>query len=352
MTSEKESWRGVFRLTAELAPGELERWDNCPVPQGVCRNAWYLEGGVLLDPWDDPEWGVELLQEELPGPVKMVIFLSNPRATNVLDWLKAQNPELNVVPYTSGRQPITWQNWSFEFFDDAQRPERGMVFEKASGVLFSGELFSSPGETEGIRNSSSLTPAEKDFFEHQALLWYASRGPFSSLGRVAEHLDVKALAPRLGLGWAVGQEIQDWYEEFASWANRGPEAVTLWGAPPAGFAEPWFAALTAGLSSTGLDLQLMDQTDPIETVAAAVLSSRALVVLEQQSGQEENNPIDNLLAICRRLGLKRQVFTLVPLPADWAELGELLPGPSLTDWIADPQKATEAGRQWGLRLKA
>ena len=346
MTHEKECWPGVFRLTAELAPGEVERWENCPVPQGLCRNAWYLEGGVLIDPWDDPEWGVELMQEELPGPVNTVILLSIPLATDVLAWLKTQNPDLNVLAYSASRPSFTFQTWSFEFFDDPQRPERGMVLEKASGVLFSGELFSSPGDTEGISSSSVLTPTEKDYFEHQALVWYASRGPFSSVAHVAERPDVKALAPRLGIGWEAGQDIQEWYEMFESWANRGPAAVTLWGSPAGGFAEPWFASLTAGLSSAGLDLQLMDKTDALETVVSAVLASRALIVVDQI--QDE----DNLRKACLRLGLKRLVFTLVPLGKDWAEWGDIIQGPPLADWISDPDQASEIGRQWGLRLQA
>ncbi len=344
MTSENPCWPGIFRLTAELAAGELERWENCPVPQGVCRNAWYLEGGILIDPWDDPEWGVSVLEEENPGPVKVVLLLSNPQSQEVLTWLKSQNPDLLVVDYVSGRAPLSWGTWQFEFWDDPQRPGSGMVLEKTSGVLFSGEMFSCPGETEGLRDSVSLTPSEKDFFQQQALLWYASRGPFPLSKRVLALPELKAFAPRLGLAWGREQNISEWYEDFADWSLRGPSAVTLLGAPEAGLAEPWYSALTAGLSSAGLAVQLLDTAvDPLETVAAALLSSCAVVVIALDHE-------DELWRACQRLGLKRSIFTLVPLSEKWSQLGVVSRGPDLAEWLSESQKASETGRLWGLSL--
>lgn len=122
-------------------------------------------------------------------------------------------------------------DYELQFFDtpNIHWPETMMTYEKKRGILFACDAFGSYGKVEEDRIfDDQLSQEKKDFFENEALRYYANIvATFSSfvlkgLAKLGD-LDIKVICPSHGIIWRSNPSaIVEHYSRYANY-SKGPE---------------------------------------------------------------------------------------------------------------------------------
>ena len=257
---------GIYKLTTNVEDVLFEGlWD---IPDGVSLNSFVVKGEktALIDGfcgWDGvPETFFKMLDEmdlsidsidyiiinhmepdhsgwiesiqNLKSDVK--IFCSR-AASGMLEAFYGQVENVHVVKHGETLDLGNGHVLEFVAAPGVHWPDTIFTFDHKTGTLFSCDAFGSYGKVEAKGYDDELDQEAIDFYEKEALRYYANIvAAFSKMVvnalKKTEHLDIKIIAPGHGIVWRKNPlKIVEDYIRYASY-QEGPakEKVTLlWG---------------------------------------------------------------------------------------------------------------------------
>ncbi len=258
---------GIFKLSIDLKKGELFEgmW---PVPNGVTMNSYIIKGEktALVDGicgWDGmPQSLIELLKKldiEIPQIDYIIINHMEPDHSGWLENVLKMYPNCKIV---TGKKSLPLLKAFFDFqgetvtvgsgdtldlgggrvlsfheIPNVHWPETIATFDTLSGTLLPCDAFGSYGISGENGYDDMLSDKELDFFEKEAVRYYANIVAAFSMAaskaiKVCEPLPIKIIAPGHGIVWRKNpMKIVKDYIRYASY-QKGPcenEITLIWG---------------------------------------------------------------------------------------------------------------------------
>lgn len=238
------------------------------IPNGVSLNSYIIKGEkiAIVDGvcgWDGvPEHLYELLAKADVSPEDIDYLIINHMEPDHSGWIESFrkiNPNFKVActkkacdllgAFFAHTDNITCVGdgdtldlgnghvLSFAEIPNVHWPDTMVTFDQKTGTLFTCDAFGSFGKVTTSNYDDELTEEELEFFEKEAVRYYANIvGPFSLPVKKAIEkcatLPIKIIAPGHGLVWRKNpQRIIDDYSRYASYHKDGARAeITLiWG---------------------------------------------------------------------------------------------------------------------------
>jgi hypothetical protein len=361
----------IARLSVEFEG----MWGDLPIPNGLCRHAWFVAGtpGTLVDPLDgsDLDWEDQLEALDDAGlslaDVQRVVWLEPHPPRDLVERFLAAGiscfaPQISATDQKSNLPPqalhrmapgeiLTLGNGRQLQVFDLGRPEGSWgALEEASGVLFTGNLFSSFGVSDISYLERGLPTEEQEFFDEQARLWWAAFGPFESFMLDVALKACSAVAVRFGRVMNVGPErLLRLIAQWKSWASGAAlKEVCVVGGN--GLGDELFENFIEGVQAGGADVNLVDPVlDPVAVVVGAALRSRGWFFFEPVT-TEQRGGLERALERLSRLGVRGRVWgwngdgALSALSA----LGEKISAPT---GLLNVENAFDVGLLLGSKLK-
>ena len=261
-----EVTEGVYRLSANVENILFEGiW---PIPNGVSLNSYIVKGEktAIIDGvcgWDGvPEVLFEQLEKmniSIDSIDYVIINHMEPDHSGWLEDFKKIRPNFKVltsekaVPLLEAFFDITvdvevvkpgdtldlgaGRVLAFEYIPNVHWPETMATFDTKSGTLFPCDAFGAFGSITDAPYDDQLSQEEIDFFEREAVRYYANIVaafclPVQQALKKCEPLPIKIIAPGHGIVWRKNPEkIVNDYIRYASY-SKGPakkEVTVIWG---------------------------------------------------------------------------------------------------------------------------
>lgn len=258
---------GIYRLGVNIEPGTLFEgiW---AIPDGTSINSYVVKGDktAVIDLTQDKEdfpSSVSAQMDALGVKAESIDYIIvNHMEPDHSGWLRdfrKINPHAPVyctkkaVPLVKEFCGVTehvhaiedgeildlGQGKVLQFFEtpNIHWPETMMTYEQSEKILFSCDAFGSYGKLEDAVFDDQLSDDEHDFFEKEALRYYAnivaSFSAFVERGlKKLAGLDIKVIAPSHGIIWRENPSvIVERYARYASYLKGPacPEITLIWG---------------------------------------------------------------------------------------------------------------------------
>lgn len=281
---------GIYCLTANIGPDILFEgiW---PLPQGASMNSYVVKGKdvAIVDgvcEWDGAPESLYAQLEEIGVKVSdiryVVVNHTEPDHTGWLKSFAALGHDFEIlispkgldvakafygldVPYRvvksgdsidlgNGKQLV------FEEIPNVHWPDTMVTFESSTGTLLCCDAFGAFGAIDGPVCDDQLEEAKLQFYEREALRYYANIvARFASAVTQAinkvKKLDVRIVAPGHGPVWRRDpQRIIRLYEQFTSYAKgpAKPLVTVLWSSMYGNTAKV-MAPLLEGIAAGGVE---------------------------------------------------------------------------------------------------
>ncbi|HHW71583.1 MAG TPA: FprA family A-type flavoprotein [Clostridiales bacterium] len=238
------------------------------IPSGVSMNSYIIKGEktAIIDGvggWDGvPESLFELLEELQIDPASIEYLIINHMEPDHSGWIEAfkkLNPNFTIIcsqksadllnAFYNHTENILIANDNFTLdlgnghvlkfaeIPNVHWPDTITTFDTLTGTLFSCDAFGSFGKVDERGYDDMLTQEEIDFFEREAVRYYANivaafSLPVKKAIEKCSTLPIKIIAPGHGIVWRENpKKIIEDYVRYASY-QQGPakEEITLiWG---------------------------------------------------------------------------------------------------------------------------
>jgi len=307
---------GIFRLSANIG-SEILFEGMWLLPHGASMNSYLVKGeqAAIIDgvcDWDGvPETLYAQLDEVGMNVSDIRYVIINHTEPDHTGWLRsfsaltgdfevlitARGLELakafydlevpfrvvksgDSVDLGGGRQLV------FKEIPNVHWPDTMVTFEPATGTLFSCDAFGTFGAINGAPYDEQLDAMQLQFYEKEALRYYAnivarfSQPTLAAIAKVRQ-LPVRIIAPGHGPVWRRDPGfIIDLYERLASYGKgpAKPKVTLLWGSMY-GNTEKTVAPLLEGLAAEGVETAVhqVPQTH-IGTILASVWESTGVAL--------------------------------------------------------------------------
>lgn len=258
---------GIFRLGVNIEPGNLFEgiWS---IPDGTSINSYIVKGDktAVLDLTQDQEDFIGSMTAQMDdlkvSPENIDYIIVNHMEPDHSGWLREfrkKNPSMEIFctkkavalvehfcgitdkvhPIENGETLDLGQGKVLQFFEtpNIHWPETMMTYEQSEKILFACDAFGSYGKVEEAVFDDQLSDDEHDFFEKEALRYYAnivaSFSAFVERGlKKLEGLDIRMIAPSHGIIWRENPSvIVERYSRYASYLKGPacPEITVIWG---------------------------------------------------------------------------------------------------------------------------
>ncbi|NNM66786.1 MAG: hypothetical protein HKM06_02110 [Spirochaetales bacterium] len=361
----------IARLSVEFEG----MWGDLPIPNGLCRHAWFVAGtpGTLIDPLtgSDLEWDDQLDALADAGlslaDVQRVVWLEPHPPLELVERFqtagiscfapqvaaggqKTDLPQGTLHRMAPGEILSLGNGRQLQVFDLGMPDGSWGALEEASGVFFTGNLFSSFGVSDISYLERGLPTEEQEFFDEQARLWWAAFGPFDGFMLDIALKACNAVAVRFGRVMNAGPErLTRLIAQWKSWAGgTALKEVCVVGGN--GLGDELFENFIEGVQAGGADVNLVDpELDPVPVVVAAALRSRGWFFFEPLTG-EQRMGLQRALDRLDRLGVRGRAWGWNGSGAFEVlnSLGERLSAPS---GLLDVENAFDVGLVLGSSLK-
>jgi flavorubredoxin len=170
---------------------------------------------------------------------------------------------------SSGDEIELGNNYTLVFYEApyVHWPETMVTYDKKSKILFSCDAFGSYGALGGKIFDDEVSEAEREFFEEEALRYYAnivakfSRFVIKAINSILD-LDISIIAPSHGLIWRKNpKRIVDLYMKWAEYAENPStleDGITLIFASMYGNTNKMMNAIAQGVGKSGIPLKIFD----------------------------------------------------------------------------------------------
>jgi flavorubredoxin len=291
--TENIHWIGVNDRTTDLFEGI---WPINDV--GVSYNSYIIRGKktALIDLAKGISTDDYLTQvEEIIDPSEINYIIINhvePDHTGLIKIMSKLAPEATFVGTAKAKEMIAnfyqledtknikWRTVSsgdeinigdstLVFYDApyVHWPETMITYDKKSRILFSCDAFGSYGALGGKIFDDEVSEIEKEFFEEEALRYYAnivakfSRFVIKAINSLSG-LDISMIAPSHGLIWRKNpQRIVDLYMKWSQYAedpSNLEKGITLIFASMYGNTNKMMNAIAQGIGKTGIPMKIFD----------------------------------------------------------------------------------------------
>ena len=258
---------GIYRLGVNIEPGNLFEgiWS---IPDGTSINSYIVRGDktAIIDLTQDQDDFTGSISAQMAAlnvsPDNIDYIIVNHMEPDHSGWLRdfrQMNPEMevycskkavpllkefcavvdNVHAIEDGEILDLGQGKILQFFDtpNIHWPETMMTYEQGQKILFSCDAFGSYGKVEDAVFDDQLSDDQHEFFEKEALRYYAnivaSFSTFVERGlKKLEGLEIDMIAPSHGVIWRENPSIiVDRYARYASYLKGPacPEVTVIWG---------------------------------------------------------------------------------------------------------------------------
>ena len=261
---------GIWRLSANIDDILFEgMW---PIPHGIAMNSYIVKGDkvAIVDgvcDWDGvPETLFEQFEQMNVKAEDIDYVIINHMEPDHSGWLQDfKKIRSNFTIYTSerakalldafygidelGNEIVTVKSGdtldlgdgrvlAFEEIPNVHWPETIATFDTKSGTLLPCDAFGSFGSVDdSAAYDDNLSQEQIDFFEHEAVRYYANIvGAFSypviKAAKKVDNLPVQIIAPGHGIVWRKNPEkIVNDYKRYASYSKgpAKPEVTVIWG---------------------------------------------------------------------------------------------------------------------------
>jgi flavorubredoxin len=287
---------GIWRLSANVENILFEgMW---PIPHGISLNSYIVKGDkvAIVDgvcDWDGvPETLFEQFEQMDVKAEDIDYVIINHMEPDHSGWLQDfKKIRPNFTIYTSerakalldafygidelGNEIVTVKSGdtldlgdgrvlAFEEIPNVHWPETIATFDTKSGTLLPCDAFGSFGSvSDSAAYDDTITQEQIDFFEHEAVRYYANIvGAFSypviKAAQKVDKLPVKIVAPGHGIVWRKHPEkIVNDYKRYASYSKgpAKPEVTVIWGSMY-GNTEKGVDPVVKGIESKGVKVHV------------------------------------------------------------------------------------------------
>ena len=286
---------GVYRLSANVDNIKFEGlW---PIPNGIAMNSYIVKGEkvAIIDgvcDWDGvPETLFEQFDQMNVKAEDIDYVIINHMEPDHSGWLQDfKKIRPNFTIYTSerakalldafygidelGNDIVTVKSGdtldlgdgrvlAFEEIPNVHWPETIATFDTKSGTLFPCDAFGSFGSITDAPYDDNLTQDDIEYFEHEALRYYANivaafSYPVIKAAKKVDQLPVQIISPGHGIVWRKNPEkIVNDYKRYASYSKgpAEPEVTVIWGSMY-GNTERAVVPVVRGIESKGVKVHV------------------------------------------------------------------------------------------------
>ncbi|KGE72443.1 FprA family A-type flavoprotein [Spirochaeta lutea] len=306
---------GIFRLSANAKDILFEGiW---PIPNGVSMNSYIVKGEkvAIVDGvcgWDGvPETlftQLDQMKIKAEDIDYVIINHHEPDHSGWLDDFKKIRKDFQIITSVKGEALLEafyeitdnirtvktgdtldlgdGRVLAFADIPNVHWPETMATFDTKSGTLLPCDAFGSFGAITDAPYDDQLSDEQIEFFEQEAVRYYANivaafSLPTSKAIKVVEGLPVKIIAPGHGIVWRKNpQKIVDDYKRYASY-SKGPakeEVTVIWGSMY-GMTEQGVRPVIEGLQEGGVVVhEHRVPESPLGDILASVWTSTGVVL--------------------------------------------------------------------------